>query len=524
MYSIDVEWTSDYKLLVGYAVGDTKPKTIRIRGNEPLQYIDDIAFYYLAPQDVALLSPYLQFRKTYNLATIIRVLTNVSRYDKIKRQSLADVAQKYLGIGMKHLMPVHTLTERTPALEHHCREDASVTLKLAQHFVPLVKDWSFFDRLETFAPYWAQINMTGLELDTEYIRRILNTDSLLASAQGRGINFIYNFEDRLKIDRLKFQTYLKNSGFNIPERMSPAPYAKGRLKSMEYGIFKTIGESAKNPDTKIDAQLIYVLLRLHYLQGRMLDQHHVYPFEIPCAQASGRCSAINSPLGAGSLFRASVIPSPGHVLVSLDVKAEEPRLAAHFSGDLELQEACKLDFYSYIASKIQNTEYEKLEKTDPLRSQVKNGIALPWLYGVGPATLAEGLNCEYEYARLVLNRLSIAFPTFETWKGNLSRAAMTWGTVQSYLHHYPLYANEHSNPRQLVNHLLQGTGADMLREMVKFVMDRNYKVVATLHDGLYIEVPLSEKDSIDALPALLGGFLDDLIPVFMPWDVECASV
>jgi hypothetical protein len=222
----------------------------------------------------------------------------------------------------------------------------------------------------------------------------------------------------------------------------------------------------------------------------------------------------------------AVIPPPGYKTLSLDIKSQEVILAAQFSQDLNLQKACEEDVYSYLASVFNGTPYVKLDKKDSYRQFVKN-IVLPWLYGVAAGKLAGAMNCELQAAKILLDRLDRAFPDFWHWKGEILRAGVTRGRIHTLLDNYPLKVPaEGYNPRQVINHVIQGTGCDMLRIWVDTLVEAGYPPFATLHDGVYIYVPkdfessklikISEEAFNKAIP--LSG-----IPSFNSWVVECSE-
>lgn len=550
MYAIDTEWNIETgEFLCGTVYGGTKDTTFFIeRGKETKcpRYIDDVAVYYLSPRDITLLEPYVKFREYFNLATLISIRENYSTYrDKHKGGvGLEAEVKRYLGVKMEFKKMAFG-TYVTRLLRQHNIEDTKRTYDLAEFLLRNTPEAEILctKRMEVLNQPWKKMAEQVIHYDLEWQNGLINPQNLLKTSERLGVDFFkvpeppHKRAGKLCIDRRKFQDFLKREGLPVTTQTSNASYSDGGiLWGMHWKEFEQIGRTAREDRVRDLCNFIHTALRCHTAQTgeARFNSKVIRPLEIVCAQSSGRVSHKACPISAGVLFRMAVIPPPGYKTLVLDIKSQEVVLAALFSGDKALQAACKDDVYSAMYSQINGKPYEKLGKTDPRRIQTKE-ITLPFLYGVGANTLGRTMACELAYAKSLLFQLDRAYPDFYAFKQNVIACGVECHRLYTGLDQYPLkivnrkvhingvdYEDTY-NPRQVVNHTIQGTGADMLRHWVKMLDDMGYLPFATLHDGLYIYVP-SDFDS-NILVKASQDLFNELLPLWegQSWVVEMAE-
>jgi len=130
----------------------------------------------------------------------------------------------------------------------------------------------------------------------------------------------------------------------------------------------------------------------------------------------------------------------GSVLVAFDYKTLEVFVAAIISGDLIMQEACRsADFHLETAKKMapyawnctpEEVEHEVLVKKDKTKRTAAKGITFSVLYGAGPHSLADTLNCSFEQAEMLMRSYAQAYPTFAAWV----RATHAFAQENGYVH------------------------------------------------------------------------------------------
>jgi hypothetical protein len=522
MYAIDFEWSPDRKPLFGYMYGGkgTGAEILKLKD----KYVDDLAVYFVSPMDKVFSYPHVRFREYLDLSVALNIHENISTYEKTNpfNRSLERRVRKYLGRDMPHKkINFSEQVNCTAHLRAHCREDARATYDLACFLEQMDPD--ALDRarcLEIRNRPWEDIARQHIVYDLEWQNALIDPPTLHRRLTEKGLDFFVLNNGKLGIKRNPFQKFLRDHNIPVDTTISPAPYAQdGVLYQMHWKQFENLGRSAFEPETRELCSLIHIALRCHTAQTgeSRFNRHELYPLEICCAQSSGRVTHKACPITAGVIFRMGVIPPVGMKTVSLDVKSQEVVLAAHFSEDKGLQTACREDVYSYLWSVLMDTPYIKLEKTDANRKLAKE-IVLPWLYGVGHVTLAWRLNVEPAFSRVIMDRLARAFPAFEEWKGAVLREAYTRGHVVTLLDRFPLKVKKDSNPRQAINHVVQGTSADLLRAWCAALVDAGYPPVATLHDGVYLYVP-ADLDKQELI-TLSQAALNTALPAFQSWIVE----
>lgn len=532
-YAIDTEWDPNGNFLCGSIAGEKEFYYIeRGKPHKCPPKLEGTAFYFVAPRDIKFISQFCKFDEYLDLAVLIRIHQNYSSYDKSMRgRGLKELVHDYCNKTMKYKNVNFDTKYVTQELRLHNKEDSRCTYLLAKYFMSQVsdEDLAIARRMEVRNKSWMAINEQCVHYDVEWQNSMIKPEILVPRLEANGIDFFRIKDGKLHIKRNPFQEWLKKYHIPVPMEVSTASYAnEGLLRTMHWKEFEQLGRTALDPEIREKCNLVHLALRAHTAQTgeARFNKKVLHPQEVVCAQASGRVSHLACPITAGVLFRMAVIPPEGYKTLSLDIKSQEVVLAAQFSQDFALQKACEEDVYSYLAAVFTGQPYRKLDKKDSFRNFVKN-IVLPWIYGVAAGKLAQTMNCELAYAKLVLDRLDRAFPDFWRWKGEVLRACVTQGRALTLLDRYPLkIEGDDYNPRQVINHTIQGTGCDMLRIWVDTLVEMGYPPFATLHDGVYIYVPKDFDPSI-LVEASENAFNKAIpltgIPSFKSWTVECSE-
>ena len=532
-YAIDTEWDPNGEFLCGSIAGGKEFYYIeKGKSYEGPSHLEGTAFYFVAPRDIKFIGKFCTFDEYLDLAVLIKVHQNISSHDKSMRgRGLKDLVAQYCNYQMKFKNVNFNTMHVTKELRAHNKEDSKCTYKLATYFMSRVseEDLQVARHMEVRNASWMSINEQCIYYDLEWQNGMIKPEIMVPRLEANGIDFFTISKGKLHIKRKPFQNWLMRNHIPVPMEVSNAPYAaSGLLRTMHWQEFEQLSRTAIDPIIREKCNLVHLALRAHTAQSgeARFNQKIIHPQEVVCAQASGRVSHLGCPITAGVLFRMAVIPPPGYKTLSLDIKSQEVMLAAYFSQDKALQEACTEDVYSYLACIFTGEPYRKLDKKDSFRTFVKN-IVLPWLYGVAAGKLAQTMNCELAYAKLVLDRLDRAFPDFWRWKGEVLRACVTSGKALTLLDRYPLkIEGEDYNPRQVVNHTIQGTGCDMLRVWVDALVKAGHPPFATLHDGVYIYVPKGFNETL--LVKISEDALNMAIPLsgissFNSWTVEISA-
>lgn len=159
------------------------------------------------------------------------------------------------------------------------------------------------------------------------------------------------------------------------------------------------------------------------------------------------------------------------LLLAADYSQIELRLMAHFSKDtslIELLSKTHGDIFTMIAAKW--TEKEESTVTSQERDQTKR-LVYGILYGMGPNTLSEQLNCSLDEAAEKIQNFKRSFPGVASWLQQAVTSCRQKGYVKTLKGRKRFLAKiklgnskERSKAqRQAVNSICQGSAADIIK-------------------------------------------------------------
>lgn len=225
---------------------------------------------------------------------------------------------------------------------------------------------------------------------------------------------------------------------------------------------------------------------------------------------TGRMSITEPPLqtlpskGSGGAIRRAVVPEAGHRLWAIDYSSQEARLFASYSEDPGMVACINRgdDLYAWIASEV----YQRpITKADPLRDVTKVTM-LAWLYGAGASRLADTSGQSVAEVDVFLRRLFEVCPKVRDLTGDHAIGgnfpgypALAAGERQrteglAYIHTGGGRRFSVPGPDELykaVNGLMQGTGADVLKQAVIRLHRAGLadRIVVPVHDEILFEFP-----------------------------------
>lgn len=544
LVGIDAEWRPgyDYVLLCLYGKvnGKSTQKTIDMQKTpESLdKFKNTDAVYFVSPMDIVAARRVAPCRSYSDIAILCSASHNQSRFKGAKNgTSLHDRVYRHLGYSMQHTLKsadYSRISENSydkkfwDKLKTHCMEDAASAYNLAAFLNRTTEiDKQRFDEWNSLSQRWIPILQQGTPMNPRLMDYMKNRPEefsmkIVTAWKSIGCDALY-YADGLHLDLKKMQDYYVSTKdlFNWIETPSAAAWADGRIFKTDRDVWYDFSRNG-TPEQKRVAGIIYSGLLLWYFQQNRFDWSHVVDhLEVTFGQQSGRASPVHHPLNSGGFFRAAVRPLPGECIVSLDISSQEPRISAWLSQDPELLKATSGDVYSEFARTLNPELPERLKKTDPERARVKP-IVLSFCYGGGYRTFAGKLHCTVPYAKYIEKRLNERFFVFKSYCRDVQRWGHLMGFVETKLHKFPLQVDEYSNPRQIVNHLVQGTAADLLRLIVRDLQDAGFNIFATLFDGVYLRMPIPDAESgkIDEACKVMERCLETNYPVHVPWKVE----
>lgn len=190
-------------------------------------------------------------------------------------------------------------------------------------------------------------------------------------------------------------------------------------------------------------------------------------------------------------MRAYCLPDPDMVWYSVDFKAQEPRLAAHFEDGLLMEAFCEdvnLDPYVFVM---------QLVGGDVTRKDAKV-VFLGLLYSMGAAALADKLGCDTARATALRNAIRAAIPDINSLDRDCKRR-FEMGLPIKTLGGRFVHCEPPSNGRvwayKALNLLIQGSAADQTKEAIIYADDQlrarkiPSRLLGTVHDEINLCAP-----------------------------------
>ena len=208
----------------------------------------------------------------------------------------------------------------------------------------------------------------------------------------------------------------------------------------------------------------------------------------------------NNPLA--NIVRNCIVPREGNVLLMVDFDQVEMRILAHLSQDPGLAEAfTQGDFFLNLTREIFNDQ--TIERKDARRQTTKNGM-YAWAYGAGAAKFASTAGITEEAGTVYFNSIKSRFPGMEGFKREVERVATERMHLEgrpyvlSPLTRQPYYPKKEDKVYALVNYLIQGSAASILKMKVVELDNAGVGDYITLliHDEVIVDAPKSEAHDV----------------------------
>lgn len=223
---------------------------------------------------------------------------------------------------------------------------------------------------------------------------------------------------------------------------------------------------------------------------------------------TGRMSVTNPPLQTltrgDPIVRDAFVAGQGHKLVLCDYDQIELRLLASFAREEGLRDVFLggQDAFTWIAQQIY--EDPDLQKNDPRRQLTKNTVYAEG-YGAGVGKMAETAGVDYGTMQGFVGRYRAQFPGIARFHSQVQAVAEQRAQTEGRA-----YVRTQAGRRQvlppyderavykLVNYLIQGTAADVLKRAVVDLDSAGYgdDLRLLVHDEVILEVPDDEAETI----------------------------
>lgn len=237
------------------------------------------------------------------------------------------------------------------------------------------------------------------------------------------------------------------------------------------------------------------------------------------------------PAKAGPIIRRAFIAGPNSdwFFVSKDLKGQELRIMAHFTGPGYLRTvAVEGTIYEEVAATFYHVDAKTLKKGDTRRDNGKIG----WLamqFGARGGKIAQVFQTTKKIADDFIHNLFYQrFPEIGRFQDSVIAFSKQHGYVVSILGrkrhlHYDQVVNplqKMALERQAINDPIQGTAADQLKLAFllcnKWLREKGYKsrAVLRIHDEIIFRIYRPEWS--DEMDAMLNKIMTDCIPMAVP--------
>ena len=406
-------------------------------------------------------------------------------------------------------------------------QDAALTLKLWHHLEILLRQEeveSIFELETEILPILTRMTFKGIRFDREAAKKLIVD---LQKKEKKLMSFIRK-ESGMPVDMWAAVSIAKAFdalGIDYPKTEKGAPsFTKSFLESCEHPIAKAIVEAREINKTHntfltpyLDASEATGRIHSHVSQLRG-ETGGTVTGRLSMNQPNLQQVPARHPV-IGPMVRGLFLPEKGQCWSALDFSAQEPRLLIHFSTRLELPGADKMaeayntdpdtDFHQIVADVAGIT-----------RKEAKT-IGLGISYGMGKAKLALALDLQLDEATELIEQFHAKVPFL---KGIISAVQKqinhpaSGGSIRTLLGRkcrFPLYepvawglnkalpyeeavakhgpALRRAYTYKGLNKLLQGSGADMVKQSMVELHRAGFNILLSVHDEIALSVDTKEE-------------------------------
>lgn len=271
--------------------------------------------------------------------------------------------------------------------------------------------------------------------------------------------------------------------------------------------------------------------------------------------------------------RKLVVAPEGYIIVGVDFSQIEPRLLSHLSGDDTMINAYVTgrDLYVEMASKVfkLDEKYCLDGQYDPTGTfqprKVIKAILLGIMYGMGSKTLSENIGITEEYAQQIIEDFYITYPKVKAYiderhehAEKYEHVSTMYGRKRRFPEHgliakqykalmkkaqrkigrkpkdfiweekglsykekasiWEVGKKYHVVNRQSVNATIQGSAADVMKIamilLYEYCLKMGFKIVATVHDEVLIEIPRdTPREIIEEIATIMRTCIEVSVPM-----------
>ena len=400
----------------------------------------------------------------------------------------------------------------------YAAEDADITLRLHQHF------WPLLEKESGLIGIYRDMELPAMEVLFEIERFGVLVDSQALNEQTKDLG------ERIEvIEKEAFEEAGSNFNLSSPKQLQEILFNQKQLPILK----KTPGgQPSTNEEVlqqlALDHPLPALILKHRTLTKlkttyteklpKMLDKQtgRIHTNYAQAVASTGRLASNdpnlqNIPIRTeeGRRVRESFIAPPGRVIVSADYSQIELRIMAHLSEDQSLIQAFKNgdDIHRQTASEIFNITSAEISTEQRRYAKVINfGL----IYGMSAFGLAKQLGVERSAAQQYIDRYFARYPGVANYMDRSKNQAKERGHVETVFGRRLTLPDIHASNHQMrqaaeraaINAPMQGTAADLIKiamiSVNRWLREEGLKtnIIMQVHDELVLETPEDELNLI----------------------------
>ena len=201
------------------------------------------------------------------------------------------------------------------------------------------------------------------------------------------------------------------------------------------------------------------------------------------------------------LVRSIIYADPGSSFVLFDYSMFELRILSALAHDTYFKNcwAEGLDLHRKVVADMKCIPYASVSDKERKLGKILNfGLA----YGQEAGGLARNLHISVEQAQELMDVYKSRLPEVESFKTEAINKARSAGYVETYYGRRRFLPDITSHnigdrkkaERRVINHMIQGTGADVVKSSLVKLFKAGFMIDTMLHDGILITIPDEKLD------------------------------
>ena len=268
----------------------------------------------------------------------------------------------------------------------------------------------------------------------------------------------------------------------------------GRMYAIDKKTFKRMSEIA--PDFGSLAKLRQFLGKIHPFDFEVGSDSRARTSLSPFGTKTGRNNPSKYIFGADRGMRGFIKPGPGQAVAYLDWERQELAVAGYLSGDEALLRLAKLaDPYIHLGVTYGLVPKGGTKDSHPEeRQRCKSVILGAVLYGMGPESIARGLEIPAAWGLAIWQRIRADYRVYWRWAESQANWAAARQPLRTPFGHTLGFGSDKIVDLKVGtarNFHTQATSAEAMRIAAILATEAGIAVCGPVHDAFLVEAPIA---------------------------------